>query len=326
MKANFTTWFGSAAAALCLVSTVAPQANAGTFTGSDATRAASAAFEAVGTSQLKITLSNTSTGDVAVPIDVLTGVFFQLNYPNLTGLTLDAISATLTAGSQAVYNGAVVSSSSDVSNGWAYNGSTGSRGSGISAAGLGLFGPGDVIGTNSNGVQGLDYGLLSAGDNIATGNIGVTKQTLYKSGVSFLFNVVAPAGASFDINTVVNSISSVGFQYGTATSEPYLNAVAQATGSTGSGSTGSGSTGSGSTGSGSTGSGSTGSGSTGSGSTGSGSTGSGSTDSGSTGSDSTGAGTPVPEPAEIGGVALAALILGTMKLKASKRSNTGLKL
>jgi len=40
-----------------------------------------------------------------------------------------------------------------------------------------------------------------------------------------------------------------------------------------------------------------------------------------------GAPTPaVPEPAEIGGVALAALILGTMKLKASKRSNTGLKL
>lgn len=34
----------------------------------------------------------------------------------------------------------------------------------------------------------------------------------------------------------------------------------------------------------------------------------------------------VPEPAEIGGVALAALILGAMKLKASKRSHAGLKL
>lgn len=286
MKANLTTWFGSAAAALCLVSTIAPQANAGTFTGSDATRAASAAFEAVGTSQLKITLSNTSTADVAVPIDVLTGVFFQLNYPNLTGLTLSAVSATLTTGYQAVRNNAAVASGSNVSDGWAYKGNTGSRGNGISAAGLGIFGPSDVIGTDSNGVQGLDYGLLSAGDNIATGNGGVKGAgNLYKSGVSFLFNVVAPAGSSYDINTVVNSISSVGFQYGTATNEPYI--VSQAGGTPGPSAPTSPST----------------------------------PDSGTSGP-----GTPVPEPAEIGGVALAALILGTMKLKASKRSNTGLKL
>src|SRR6476661_4284267 len=47
------------------------------FTGSSGGLAATASFDIVG-SQLEVVLSNTSTGDVLVPSDALTAVFFNI--------------------------------------------------------------------------------------------------------------------------------------------------------------------------------------------------------------------------------------------------------
>jgi hypothetical protein len=214
MKNNIVTSLSItlAGTGMVLASSSFSTASGASFTGSSGSLSASASFERVNGNQLQITLTNTGGADVTVPADVLTGIFFKMDNP------LTAVSATLGAGSQAVYNGAVVASSTDVSNGWAYNGSLSLRGGnqGISAAGLGLFGPSNVIGSDTNGVQGLDYGLLSLNDNIATGNTGVKKQTLFKNSVSFLFNGL---GSNIDLAT---AISSVSFQYGTATSEPSI--------------------------------------------------------------------------------------------------------
>jgi hypothetical protein len=168
-------------------------------------------------SNLVVTLVNSSAADVLVPADVLTGVFFSISGPTLP---LVAHSATLAEGSIVRWGASEVGGG--VGGEWAFRaGLTGAPGGasyGISAAGLGLFGPHDAFpGANlhgQNGPQGLDYGLLSAGDNPQTGNTPVTGHfPLIQSGVVFTLSGLP---LEFDMA----SIGNVWVQYGTSLSEP----------------------------------------------------------------------------------------------------------
>ncbi len=193
---------------------LASAAHAAVFTGSDAFgRDARAEFTVVGT-DLLVTLTNTATADVLMPIDVLTGVLWSM-----PAATLSQVSALLSPGSTVIYDsqpaGGVVGGE------WAYKGGISVRGTNfvISSAGLGLVGPGDRFPgpdlsapTNPNG---LNYGITSAGDIAATGNGGVLGSGgLIKNSVSFVLSGIA---ANFDPSTITN----VQFQYGTDLSEPW---------------------------------------------------------------------------------------------------------
>ena len=183
--------------------TSATAANALTFTGSDATRSASATFNVVG-GNLQVVLTNTSTNDVLVPVEVLTAVYFDF-----AGV-LTPISAFLTAGSSVLFG---PSNGGNVGAEWAFDAAQG-----ISSTGLGIFGPSENFAAgNLQGpldVDGLQYGITSAGDNSATGNTPVTgTNALIKNSVTFLL-----ATSAFNID----SISNVVFQYGTSLTEPQI--------------------------------------------------------------------------------------------------------
>jgi len=186
------------------------------WSGTSGNLAASAEFSVVG-DILSVRLSNTSTHDVLVPADVLTGVFFGVSG---TAPTFTRLSAVVPSGHTVLFG--TTNPGGVVSGEWGYvTGKAGAPGGlhyGISAAGLGLFGPGDIFpgGTNLQGpvnLNGLEYGITSAGDNPATGNTPVTgTQALIKSAVVFTFS----GATGFDTNRV----NGVIFQYGTALYEP----------------------------------------------------------------------------------------------------------
>jgi hypothetical protein len=197
-----------------------------TFTGSDSFgRAASATFDTSGTNFL-VTLTNTSSADVLVPTDVLTGVFFNLS----DDPSLRRTSAVLASGSTVSYDSDGQPAGGVVGGEWAYNadvsnGSLRGVNQGISATGLGIFGPPDrFAGANladNENVGGLDYGILSAGDNPATGNGGVTRSGgLIRNSVVFTLSGL-PTGFN-----PMTSISNVFFQYGTNLSEPRIAGTA----------------------------------------------------------------------------------------------------
>jgi hypothetical protein len=177
---------------------------------------ASADFSIVG-GNLQVVLTNTGSGDVLIPIDVLTGVFFDVNgVGNLT-----PVSALLSGGSVVFFgpsNGGIVGGE------WAYkSGLVGAPAGteGISSSGLGLFGPGDRFpGDNLQGPDdpdGLQYGITSTGDNTATGNAPVTgDNALIQNRVTFILSGL-PSESGLDITNVV-------FQYGTALTDRHCSA------------------------------------------------------------------------------------------------------
>ena len=197
-----------------------------TFTGSDSFgRAASATFDTSGTNFL-VRLTNTSSADVLVPTDVLTGVFFNLSGDPTLGRT----SAVLASGSTVFYDSDGQPAGGVVGGEWAYNADVTSAllpgvNQGISATGLDIFGPsnrfaGANLADNEN-VGGLDYGILSAGDNSATGNGGVRRSGgLIRNSVVFTLS-----GLPTSFNPLT-SVRNVFFQYGTNLSEPRIAGTA----------------------------------------------------------------------------------------------------
>jgi hypothetical protein len=186
------------------------------FTGSSGSLSASADFELSGNS-LTVTLTNTSPSDVLVPGDVLTGVFFN------TVHSLTPVSASLNGSS--VYDGSIVH---DVGEGWQYKAFSGGvaqgKNSGISAAGLGLFGPSGNFYTPAVKLGGIDYGIVSAGDNPLTGNGGISGHgPLIKN--SIVFTLTAAQG--FVLTDLGNSVV---FQYGTSLTETHVTSVPPITG------------------------------------------------------------------------------------------------
>jgi hypothetical protein len=185
---------------------------------------ASAVFEQAGPgTNLTILLTNTSLGDVTVPTDVLTAVFFSLaGNPVLT-----PVSAVLANGSTAFYDPDGQPAGGVVGGEWAYKanlvvpppGGT----TGVSSIGANLFGPGDRFpGADLAGPlspDGLQYGLLSAGDDKDTGNGGITGSGgLIKNAVLFTL-------AANGFTLTPSSVSDVAFQYGTNLSEPRIVAA-----------------------------------------------------------------------------------------------------
>lgn len=196
--------------ALTLALAIPFSAEATTFSFTSGSLAASADFSVVG-GQLKVVLTNTSTADVLVPVNILTAVFF-----NVTG-TLAPVSALVNNGSSVVFGSG--GAGTNVGGEWAYasglSGAPGGATSGISSTGLGLFGQPNFNGPNLQGptaVDGMQYGILSAGDLPTTGNTPVTGTNAFvKNSVVFLLSI--PAGFN------ISSITNVTFQYGTSLSD-----------------------------------------------------------------------------------------------------------
>ena len=210
-------------ASLCFVASAA--AAPITFTGSSGSFAASVTFATSG-SDLIVTLTNTSAADVLVPVDVLTGVFFDVTG---SALGLTRTSAIVPLGSTVFYG--PVDPGNVVGGEWAYNSGLsgpGGRGYGISSSGLGLFGPPDCFpGTDLQppaSPDGLQYGITSAGDNLVTGNAAVTgNNALIQNQVVFTLGGL-PAG--FD---PAARILNVLFQNGTDLSEPSYPGIPEPT-------------------------------------------------------------------------------------------------
>ena len=183
------------------------------------TRSASALFEN-DNGVLQITLSNTSTFDVLVPIDVLTALFFDITPPPVP---LTRLSAVVALGSSVFFGptdpGNVVGGEMAYRSG--LSGAPGNAGLGVSSIGANLFGPGDLFpGSNLQGPtspDGLQYGLTSAGDNLGTGNAPVTGgNALIKNAVVYRLG-----GLPLDFDPEAR-ITNVSFQYGTGLDEPNI--------------------------------------------------------------------------------------------------------
>jgi hypothetical protein len=191
-----------------------------TLSGSQGPLSASATIELLGPSSLRVTLTNTSTWDVAVPSHLLTALFFNL--PGDPALT--PVSALLAAGSTVLFGSA--GPGGVVGGEWAYaaglTGAPWGARQGVSSVGLGLFGPHDLFpGANLAGPEspnGDQYGITSAGDDPAVGNWPVTgKDPLILNAVTFTLNGL-PDGF------LLRGISDVSFQYGSALSDPNIPA------------------------------------------------------------------------------------------------------
>ena len=206
------------------VLTAAPLAQAATInftgvgTGSLAGLAASVDFTVSG-SNLLVTLANIATGDVSIPTQVLTAVFWS----DATA-ALGRVSANLAVGSSVLFAPAG-GAGPNVGGEWAYlsglSGAPNGATDGISSSGLGLFGPGDRFpGSNLQGPDspdGLQYGITSSGDNPATGNAPVT------GGNALIENAVLFTLSGLPSNVSLASIGNVTFQYGTALTDPTIN-------------------------------------------------------------------------------------------------------
>lgn len=200
---------------------------------------ANATFTQIGTSQLKITLSNTSTGLTYNPANVLTALFWDMS------MSLTRVSATTSPGNiiQSQYSLLGLPdvpeaiAAGNVSGEFAYrylstglDSYVGNQKHGVSSSGLDIFGAGDRFGTlnlaGPDSPDGVQYGLSTLG-GIELGSDGKPKngglkQTLIQSSVDLLFCIESGAyqgstQAGFDA-----LFTNIRFQYGTATDEPHL--------------------------------------------------------------------------------------------------------
>jgi len=194
-------------AALALSASVSGIANAAsvTYSGSSAPLAASAMFDNNTSGFLTITLKNTSTAAILSGADVLTGLFF-----NSSGLTPN--SASLGSGSSVVKGTGTYT----VGQGWQYKSGVSAQGysSGISASGLGVFGPKGNFATGGVTLGGSDYGLVGTG-SVAGSNPSV-QAPIFSDTLIFK---LAIGTSGF---TLASLGDKVGFQYGTSLTEPYF--------------------------------------------------------------------------------------------------------
>lgn len=175
---------------------------------------AQAIFDVTG-NQLSVLLVNTSTADVMVPSQVLTGLFWNMTDSSGDAVSLTPVSASVNAGSSLI--GCLFFCGSDISRHWGYTEASNPTGTGhgVGASGLGgVFGAHDPFnGTGS--LQGIDWGIVSAGDNPWTGNGGIwTGLPLVKNAVLFNFTFSGDA-SNFKFD-------DVRFQYGSKLNEPSL--------------------------------------------------------------------------------------------------------
>jgi len=194
--------------ALALCPVAARADSTAVYLGSSGVYSASAMFYLSGNT-LTVTLTNTSSADVLVPTDVLTGLFFDATH----GVT--PVSANLNGSS--VYYGTLT----NVGDGWGYGSGLSAQGknSAISATGaVNGLGHSNFSGAN-NHLDGLDYGLLSKGDNTNTGNGGLHGPLILDSA-----QFVLTTANGFTLNELGNTVV---FQYGTALTDRHYNGTLQ---------------------------------------------------------------------------------------------------
>lgn len=207
------SWCGLViASALVLFIGVLPAgANPVTFVGTSGSLSASATFS-VGGSNLLITLANqdhrlftgTRGSDALKPSELLTALYFTIDGATL----LSPVSMT----AESVVNGTGVPGQN-----WQYvaqvSGAPGGADSGVSAAGLGIFGPNGNFAPGGQNLQGANWAIV--GDHYTpgsgVGNLSTT--TLIQSSAVFELTGLPPG---FD----ESSIGAVSFQWGTSLSEP----------------------------------------------------------------------------------------------------------
>lgn len=208
---------------VCLAITPLPAvAGSVTFSFSNGARSASAEFDSSG-NNLVVTLTNTSSADAQAPIDILTGIYFDLASDPL----LTRISAVIPTGSAVLLDGTgadVTPTDRIVGGEWAYlNNLTllASANAGISSSGFGIFGPHDLFpGPNLQGPTspgGLEFGIAPAGDNLLTGNGGLAGRDLIQNSVVFTLG-----GFTGEPDALIHHAV---FQYGTALDEPHFTVI-----------------------------------------------------------------------------------------------------
>jgi hypothetical protein len=214
------------ALATAAIGIASPAMAALTFTGSSGSLAASASFDIVG-GHLQVTLTNTATGDINDNGSVLQALFFDVaGTPSLTYTDAD-ICGTCTF----AHTATLLGSGTDVGAEWAYKQNASGLGGGVtqdyglSSAGYGIFGPGDVLsgaahpdwGGANTPPNGGDFGLLSAGWVLAGDSNGFINQGPHIKNQ-----------AIFDLGVFGGSLSDISnprFQYGTALTDTHFGAV-----------------------------------------------------------------------------------------------------
>lgn len=186
--------------------------------------------------KLQVTLTNnatagSSTGGDWVPIDILSGLFFNVSGGTSGILAKDATSTSrvsefTTSGAETT----IYAPGRDIGSEWAAKTGSITSGSvtvagvnvGLASAGLGgAFGSGDVIGNDADGADiqgiggtppdGLAYSIIGGSSSNYDNNGGVANRSLVKGTATFLFDV--PLGFT------LSQINYVVFNYGTALGE-----------------------------------------------------------------------------------------------------------
>jgi len=156
---------------------------------------------------LTVVLTNDAPAAADFRRRVLTAVFWDLEGdPNVT-----KNSAAYTAGSVQINGG---DSAANIGKHWGFKQGLGANqwgnaNYGISATGLGFFGPSNAFIPN-NAQQGVDYGLVPAAGS-------AVPEVLVKDSMTFKLNLPG----SFTLTE--DSLSNVWFQYGSATDEFFFN-------------------------------------------------------------------------------------------------------
>jgi hypothetical protein len=165
---------------------------------------AQAVFHDLGGGQLQITLTNTGTGDVVAPSDVLSALLF-----NCSCGTLVPVSA-ITSGPVVLNGGTVFPTNTNVGGEWAYG-----TGTTRVITSMGAFNGIGQPNFNGNNLQdpasldGIEFGIVPSTEN-GVGNGGIITQDLIQHDVVFVLS-----GFNGNLN-----FTDVSFQYGTSLDEP----------------------------------------------------------------------------------------------------------
>jgi hypothetical protein len=203
-------------ASFCLAAALvfATPARAADFTwGFTGSLGANVVFHDLGGGLLQITLTNTGTGDVDAPSQVLTAINFNCSCGTLTPVSANVSGDVVNSGSVVVaYN---PGSPLNVGGEWAYltaaqsgTGSQAITSMGGYATGTPNFN-GPNLGGPDNSVDGVQYGIVPSTED-GIGNGGVTGNDLIQHDVVFVLS-----GFNGDLSHITN----VSFEYGTAVGE-----------------------------------------------------------------------------------------------------------
>jgi hypothetical protein len=207
--------------AVAMVGIFAASASAAsiTFVGSSGTLAAATRITDLGGGLLRIELGNFGSAAV-IPVDVLTGVFFDGNNAVLSSLgnvsAITSATTTITNPNSCGAGAAACPSGANLNVGGEFASAANPLGVydfGISSSGLGIFGNANFLGPDLSdpvAVNGLNFGMVSIPNGISGGaNPAVLAAPLLRGVVTFTLQ----GQVGFNPAT---GITGVRFQYGTA--------------------------------------------------------------------------------------------------------------